>query len=448
MALPQDRYVKIISTNAGDPAITNRDLGALLFTKGADGWKESAGAFETGKMVVTHSLDQVAKYWKSDSKEYKFAARYFGYVSPSATSPVTLSFTKWGEDSEKPVEAFNRVNDATNNFGSFAFAESDITLAQVKDVAMANVGYNYRYLYSVSAGTEDKETEPAGTDSLSAVSAKQLAAFLGEMNGTCCTQGETIKAPAAFDISKAYKKGDRVSHTETSTTKYYTAKEDIAAGTWDASKWTEFTPFFDAPLTAAAMPMAIFGATNYDGVNTATYFMFKQFDGEAATVEDSATADELDNLNCNYNGLVQVNGQRRAFYQRGRNLDGENTAVYCNEIWLKARISTDIMNLFLGTERIPANEDGELMLYGVISSAAAQGIQNGVIERGKTLTNAQKTKIFQLTGDSEAWFTVQESGYTISVEIRQEGGEYKAYYKLIYSKGDAICYVEGSDILI
>lgn len=398
MALPQDRYVKIISTNAGDPAITNRDLGALLFTKGVDGWKESAGEFATGKMVVTHSLDQVAKYWESDSKEYKFAARYFGYVSPSATAPVTLSFTKWGEDSEKPVEAFNRINDATNNFGSFAFAESDITLAQVKDVAMANVGYNYRYLYSVSAGTKDKATTEVETDALSAVSAKQVAHFLGSVNGTCCTQGEE-------------------------------SAESIA-------------------LTAAAMPMAIFGATNYDGVNTATYFMFKQFDGEAATVEDSATADELDNLNCNYNGLVQVNGQRRAFYQRGRNLDGENTAVYCNEIWLKARISTDIMNLFLGTERIPANEDGELMLYGVISSAAAQGIQNGVIELGKTLTNAQKTKIFQLTGDSEAWFTVQESGYTISVEIRQDGSEYKAYYKLIYSKGDAICYVEGSDILI
>lgn len=399
MALPQDRYVKIISTNAGDPAITTRDLGALLFTKGTDdGAWIGEDVFEVGKMVVTHSLDQVAKYWSAGSREYKFAARYFGYVSPSATAPVTLSFTKWGTGTEDPVTAFNRINDATNNFGSFAFAESDITLAQVKAVAVANVGYNYRYLFSVSAGTEDKETEPAGTDSLSEVSAKQLATFLGSMNGTCCTQGEE-------------------------------SDESIA-------------------LTAAAMPMAIFGATNYDGVNTATYFMFKQFDGEAATVEDTATADELDDLNCNYNGLVQVNGQRRAFYQRGRNLDGENTAVYCNEIWLKARISTDIMNLFLGTERIPANEDGELMLYGVISSAAAQGVQNGVIELGKTLTNVQKTKIFQLTGDSEAWFTVQESGYTISVEIRQDGSEYKAYYKLIYSKGDAICYVEGSDILI
>ena len=91
---------------------------------------------------------------------------------------------------------------------------------------------------------------------------------------------------------------------------------------------------------------------------------------------------------------------------------------------------------------------GKNVLAEFEKRAAAQGIQNGVIELGKTLTNAQKTKIFQLTGDSEAWFTVQESGYTISVEIRQDGSEYKAYYKLIYSKGDAICYVEGSDILI
>lgn len=449
MALPQDRYVKITSTNAGDPEITDRDLGALLFTKGTDtGAWIGDGSFETGMMLVTHSLSQVAKYWSSDSKEYKFAARYFGYVSPSATSAATLSFTKWGNNSETPVQALNRINDATNNFGSFAFAENDITLTQVKDLAEANKTYNYRYLYSVSAGKTDKSGSPAGTDKLSAVSAKQVAQFVGSMNGTCCTMG-MVESVSVHDATKKYSKGDIVQKTESSVTKYYRCKADIEAHAWAAGEWTEIPDSFTtAPLTAAAMPMAIFGAVDYNGVNTATYFMFKQFDGEAATVEDTTTADALDALNCNYNGLVQINGQRKAFYQRGRNLDGENTAVYCNEIWLKARISTDIMNLFLGMERIPANEDGELMLYGTIASAANQAVQNGTIELGKTLSNAQKTKIYQLTGDSEAWFTVQESGYTISVVIKQDGGEYKAYYKLVYSKGDSICYVEGSDVLI
>ena len=66
----------------------------------------------------------------------------------------------------------------------------------------------------------------------------------------------------------------------------------------------------------------------------------------------------------------------------------------------------------------------------------------------RKITDEQKVKVYQLTGNSEAWFTVQDTGYVGSVEIRQKDKKYVAYYKLIYSKGDAICKVEGSDILI
>lgn len=44
-----------------------------------------------------------------------------------------------------------------------------------------------------------------------------------------------------FEEDKAYKKGDYVTHTESTIAKTYIAKEDVTAGTWDATKWVEIT---------------------------------------------------------------------------------------------------------------------------------------------------------------------------------------------------------------
>lgn len=518
MALPQDRYVKIISSNVGTPDVGERELGGLIFTQGK-GWiykTDRNGRYSTtgtiqpmeyDKLVVCHSIDQVGKYFDVNSDEYAQAQRYFSYISPSATAAESLSFARvrvvkateegtedakdliykaadsktveadgscdaskptsvaedtflekvrnvtgehkfvyengvwrkenrrvnlndfgitldttqsgnlisgdtitvtvsltyaWYDETdtkveeeaiaiEEPASALSRVNENTNNFGAFTFVDKDYTCKQVKAVATNNEGYNYKYLFCVGAFADG--SQKAGDNVLlSDVTAESLADYIGAANGTCLTE--------CFSIA------------------------------------------------SEVMPMAIFGATDYGMQDSATFYMFKQFSGETATVSDELRADELDDLNVNYYGLVQVNGQYKSFYQRGKNLDGENTAVYCNEVWLKSRISTELMNMFLSFERIPANEDGEAMVLTTINGVANEGVVNGCIEIGKKLSEAQKRKVYQLTKSNDAWFTVQQQGFVTSVRIEQNGTEYIAKYRLIYSKGDAICKVEGSDILL
>ena len=290
---------------------------------------------------------------------------------------------------ESPSDALSRVNTLSNNFGSFAILAGDITEASwtntdINDLLTQNAGYNYKYLASVPILANSGDFNDTSNE-IAFVTA------VGTQNGASANRGNDG--------------------------------------------------------TIAAMPMAIFGAIDYDGVGTAPNFMFKQISGETPTVFSDSVADTLDGLHVNYYGQTQVNGRPLAFYQRGFNLDGEDTAVYCNEVWLKSHIATAIFNLLLSTERVPANTDGEAMIYTTIAGATQKAITNGTIEPGKTLTPAQRSKVYQLTGDAEAYMRIQNAGYWLNVVIEQNGTEYKAVYKLVYGKGDSIRKVEGTDVL-
>ncbi|MBQ2396443.1 MAG: hypothetical protein II304_05300, partial [Bacteroidales bacterium] len=75
-----------------------------------------------------------------------------------------------------------------------------------------------------------------------------------------------------------------------------------------------------------------------------------------------------------------------------------------------------------------------------------------VISIGKTFDATQKAYIKQITGDKNAWQSIQSVGYwfTASVEKYVESGieKYKVSYLLVYAKGDSINFVDGKDILI
>ena len=416
-ALPQDLYVRINSVNIGDNAVAGRSFGGLVFTQGI-GWAPTTGLtddeghtltneWDPDFLVVVHSADQAAKYFSSTSEELKAATRYFSFQKPSGAIPRTLIFAKV-KDGEEPTEALKRICNGYTNFGSFYFLDP-IKASDVVALAQKNAEYGNKYLYSQSAygDAADSASEEVTDDSLtSEVSAKALNAYIRSKSET---------------------------------------------------KFKGFVKIFGGDAISAQQPMALFDATDYNGAKTAANPMYKQYPGEPVVVVDVEEAKSLNDLNINYNARVQANGPSTvAFYQRGRNDDGEDTSVYCNEIWLRSAISAGILDLQLTTDRIDAGSEGEALIYSVIDSVARQGVTNGVITLGKTLTDAQKRRITQSTGDSSAWLTVQESGYWISIQIVQSDGtdgvtepnDYKAVYKLVYSKGDSIKFVDGTDYLV
>ena len=373
MAIPQKRYIDITSGVGGGASAGERELICRVMTKNLP--------IEGGSIREFSSLDAVANVFATSSDEYKFSAKYFGFVSKLITMPKNISFSFWGDNEETPVEAMQRTADESNNFGSYVFIE-DLTPSQIAEVAEWNNTTNVQYLYSVPVTEENYE---------------EIASVVTGMNGVALT--------------------------------------------YDDGEFAEY------------MPCAVLASTNYNRINATQNFMFQKFDGATATVTTEALADTLDALKINYYGATQSAGQPLAFYQRGV-LQGsiDDMGVYCNEMWLKDKIIVAGFNLFLAVGKVPANLKGNAMITGVMLDIFNLALVNGTFSPQKNLTSTQKAYIENLTNDPDAWQTVYNNGYyfTASVDPVTQNGltNYVFNYILIYSKGDAIKKIEGSNILI
>ena len=454
-AIPQDRYISINSVNIGDVAVAGRSYGGLVFTEGKGWAPDSSLTDDEGAplptvmpenyLVVVHNAAQAYKYFGEGSAERAFADRYFSFQTPAGGIPRVLTYArrkvsdasgnllKWvvvtpdtdsdssdetvygwateddvavsDPDTETPNDALVRVSQMFTNFGSVIFIDDDVTCKDVALCGNTTSQAKYRYLYAQSVYGDDAETEATDASLVSKVTPLRLNAYL----------------------RKEYPNGIR-----------------------------GLALVYGQDAISAQMPMALFAATDYSTADSAANPMYKQYPGEQAMVTTESDADALDAVNINYNGRTQYRSATTAFYQRGRNFDGEDTSVYCNEVWLKAAVASEVMDLFLNTNRVDPGSKGEALIYTTIDGVARRAIDNGVIVVGKTLTAEQRRNVTQATGDPEAWFAVQTFGYWLEVRIVQSDGtdgktqpsDYKAVYTLAYSKGDSVKFVEGSHYLV
>ena len=408
MALPQERYIKITS---GEGTVTTgeRSLQTLVISDGTL-VSGSGLTFDESALLKFYNAVEVGEAFGTSSKEYAWAVKYFSYVSPSGETPSLLTFAKHG-DAEGTTDAFladfNRVAAMTNDFVCFTFlTETPPTEAQVKAVAAANAALNYRFLFVASLTNEMVDDNGSVADA--------VTALVGEngTNGTEITyQREIANTGASLKVPKTY----------------------IVA--------------------------AILSAIDWDSEDGSVNPMFRQITGEKEDVisakavtgaDASQGADDLDKANVDYYALVQTNGTEQAFFQRGFNSDGESVLVYVGELWLKSRISTRLMTLFLSSNKIPANVDGNARIFAEIDTVCNEAVRNGVIEVGKTLSQNARTNILSWTRDAAAADKVEDAGYWLQswVVANDDGKGYVAKYLLIYSKGDAIIKVEGKDVFV
>lgn len=167
MAISQSKYIRI-SSSASNTALGSRDFSGLVFTKTA--MKAASGsdsahiknikkAYGTDGSVVGLTLSDVSDCFASTTDEYKFAVKYFSYVGRDGGAPTVLNFKLMGT-ADTPSGILAKVNDITNNFGSFTFLGTfdDTALAGAAGV---NSGYDHRYLFCV--GKEYTDTAAAST---------------------------------------------------------------------------------------------------------------------------------------------------------------------------------------------------------------------------------------------------------------------------------------------
>lgn len=498
MAINQKKYIDIVSGVGGAASAARRLLIARCMT---------TNVLAPTNQILELSLSQTLALFGSSSNEYKFAAKYFGFISKSITQAEKLSFARWPmtddiapnlistitlpaysvfaaltDTGKVKVDLGGETHDVSPDFtgdatladvaasmqiairaitaggtmwtsATFAYAAGSFTLTGGVAGA-ADIGY----FLAPASGTDlkamfgmDVGSSPilsVGVDAETPVEAMARVDALSDNFGSFMfldtLTNEEIVDVADWNKTKNYKYLYSVSTT--------VANASTLAGLLEGSTGTILTLDNATPALVEFMPMSLFAATNYGRPNSVKNFMYQKFDSEVATVTTDTDSDAYDALKVNYLGATQQAGQSIAFYQDGVMQDAGDVSPYCNEIWLKDAISTEFLNLLLALEMIPANETGAAIATNTIQTIIEEALRNGTIQAGKTLTNVQKAYITQVSGSEDAWRDVQSIGYwlyvVITTEVVNEVTKYIANYLLIYSKGDSIRKVEGSDILI
>lgn len=504
MAIRQTKYIDITSGVGGKSAVSAREMIARVFTTNV--------LCGVGHVYEFNDADAVMTYFGSTSDEYKYAAKYFGFISKSVSKAKKISFFRWTPEESLPyiastAQVATTVDDyrASNGKLNFLIGEDSVEitvgLSSVTDLAgvatAIQTAVDAEYdgaTCAIENGrititfTSDVTGQVKGCQAYAIVAQEDdLATLLGITTSASPVMsnynaGETaVEAAARSDaMSDNYGsfffvgtgspvKADARAVAEWNKAKnykylYIVARQGytnaVGSIVGDVKDWADkdggvgsFTgtclwAYKSATDCIEALPSALFATTDYSRANSTKTFMYQMNDSIQSAISNDANANEFDALNINYMGVTQSAGGLIQFTQDGNNMDGIETSVYCNEVWMKASFWTSLMNLFLAVEKVPANDEGKGMLKIVMMDTITTAIRNGTIQPRKDLNVVQKVYIGQVLANTEAWKDVWSNGYSLDFVIEQVNGKYVAKYILVYSKGDAIRKVEGSDILI
>lgn len=502
MSIRFRKYVDIISGVAGSSGVRRRDLIGRIFTQ--------SPLIGTDEILEFTDAASVALFFGDNSPEHLRALFYFAWASPSITAARRISFARHAPLGS-PIRIFGDP-DATANLATFqAITAGALTFqfgtaapvpvsgidlsaavslagvaSAIQTALNANADLNLSgavVTYDAPSGTFafSNSISAAGTVAISTASPLSTALGWGPgarfVNGSG-TQSGVQAVTKSVDVSDNF--GSIAFITDLDLTGFaqvaaYVAGENVkyqlmvplrAVG--DASAWSAaLVGFAGTALTLAPtalmasefpelIPMTVLAATDYDRRNATMNYMFKSFGGLTASVNDDATSDSLDAMRVNYYGRTQTAGQNIQFYQRGFLMgtpaDPLDMNVFGNEQWLKDFIGSDIMSLLISTNRVPANATGRGQILAIVQGGIDAAILNGTISIGKPLTIPNKLFITQQTGDELAWHQVQNNGYWVDCVIQLDDtvdpAQWKAVYQLIYSKDDAIRFVQGTHFLI
>ena len=436
MAIDIRKYIDITSGVGGGAGVKARSFMLRLYTSNA---KIGANTLEE----FANAAD-VSMFFGSTSTEYAMAAQYFSFVSKSISQPKAISFYGWDKANDSVTACLNKSVNLSTNFGSFTFVDT-LTDAEIIEAATWNSTYNVDFLYLPVIGYS---ANIIGSISSTTLTVESVTAGTVEIGQTITGTGVTADTVITAGSGNTW----TVSQSQTVSSEAMQLREVSPqlqgyAGTCLTLKGDGYQHL---------IPATVLAATDYSKRNSVQNYMFQQFPTLTATVTNDTDSAFYDSLLINYLGQTQTAGQDISFYQRG-NLCGGATDprainTYANEMWLKDKMSSQLLSLLLSLPKIDTGIQGRGQITAVIQSGIQDALYNGTISIGKSLSAIQILDITNLTGDDKAYLKVQNNGFwfnvTMTSNVVNGVTEYKAEYLLIYAKDDAIRGVNGTHVLI
>lgn len=501
MAINMNQYVDIVSGVGVGTVVPRRELIGRLFTTNP--------LLPPGTYAQEFtSASEVGTYYGTDSEEYKRAVLYFSWVSKNITRPKRISFSRWVDVAVAP-KIFGDVKTQTLatytaiSNGSFKMTISGVqttftaidfsgaaslaavaailetalqtgsgTMYTSSDVVWNTARGSFDFTGGSAVATTDISVQAGttGTDISDLIGWLSGARLITANGAAIQTITQTLDASSeASNNFGSFLFIPAFTLDQTTEAAVWTAAQNVMfqymvpvsianRSTWSAA----LIGYAGVGITLSPLsteypemaPMIIMAATNYSAQNSVQNYEFQDFPTLTASVSTTDDAVLYNTLRINYIGVTQTAGVFLSFYQQGVLCGGatapQDMNVFANEQWLKTEAQAAFMTLLLALPKVSANAQGRSQLMGTLQTVVDQALNNGTISVGKLLTNDQKLYISELTGDSNAWHQVQNSGYwyNVVIELNTGTGKYEAYYTLVYSKDDVIRKVNGTHVLI
>lgn len=503
MPIKQSKYVDIKSGINNIRTATEKELIARIFTKNLDNAEE---------VLEYDNSNDVREKFGSESAEYKIAKKYFAFINKYSRSPRKISFYwdwRYGSQSSIMGDFANFDNLQLITAGAIKITFGDIseditdidlssatTLGEVAGILQTAIrGANESELFTnanVFATQDGKIFIIAGETGNTNINVEQLndsplyedlgfdnsSIYIGHTTGSInevfdksyqvnnnfatfvfindmSDNGQAVRA----NVDDVEELGTHINEQYPSEFMFVVpvinenveditnAVNNISGISLELCSDTEEAPF------NFVLPMAITATTDYNKENGTVNYMYTRDNNISVVVDDDNDAERYDGLKVNYYGRTQQAGQKLAFYQNGvlqGNYQDQN--IYVNEIWLKDALTTKFLNYMLLTSNWYANKAGQSIGQGLIVDIIERAKLNGTITTEKEISEADKSYIYKVTADENAWRQIYELGYYLITSISKvtinNQKTYQFNYTLIYSKGDSIKKVEGQNILI
>lgn len=453
MAIPARQIVDVTPRviNAGVPDLA---MSGLLLTK---------NALCIYPDMSFSSATAVGAYFGYDSDEYKAALKYFMGYDNAFKRPDTLKFARRidvdvageliGGSAAKlsdlkaitagsfSIDVDGTTVNVTGLDLSSATTQSDVATALQTKITGTTVTYNSNLnaFIVVSATTGENSSVSVATGT----SADALG--LSSATGAVAQAGMVAMSEDANMTAIARADGNWVSFTT-----LYSADDDeiIALAEWTNNQKVEYAyfPYTNAQgdtvpsnqnnlpnvlknadydgvvlifgiVDHAVAAMSIWASVDWNRYNGLPTMAFRSQNGLAASVTDETVAENLLSMNVNYYGRYASRVEDFTFFYNGKLVGGDFGFIdaYIGNIWLRNALQNAILNGLQQVARTPYTDAGYNQIRAWCLDPINRGLNNGVIQAGLNLSEAQKAQLYNEIGQdvSEQIYT---DGYFLLVE--------------------------------
>ena len=192
------------------------------------------------------------------------------------------------------------------------------------------------------------------------------------------------------------------------------SKSDTIADKLKALNLNGVAGVYGAPKYGAFV-MGACASIAWEKANSTITLAFKSQSGLGANVEDRADARALDDKLMNYVGNYASRNDNFILFQKGAMFGVWSWIdTYLNSTWLNNALQVQILAGFESAKRVPFNDRGYALVRAWCRDVINRAINNGVIDKGVSLSETQKTQIMLEVGEDIS-SELYSNGYYLKV---------------------------------